>query len=239
MNINFLHLLIYIINEFFSFLRSTQLKVLNIGDEVDFKEHDLLEACKRFPLLEVLHTYSYRTLSSVAIESIGHSCPNLKDFAFNSEGHDFEGKCNMIAFAIAKNMPGLKKLEMIRDPLGDDGLIAILDGCPQLEILHIDYCFNLMIKEKLKYRLSKIEVKYLKSSSGKYVDLDDEYAEMLGSRDYDEVDNHDEVDDIGDGDYDYDFHDDDYDYDYDYDYDDDDDFDELMKMLVISAIIGD
>ena len=41
-------------------------------------------------------------------------------------------KCNEEAVAIAKNMPELRPLQIIGNKLMNDGLLAILDGCPQL-----------------------------------------------------------------------------------------------------------
>ncbi|GAU12569.1 hypothetical protein TSUD_182840 [Trifolium subterraneum] len=56
---------------------------------------------------------------------------------------EFAAQCNDEAFAIAKTMPGLRHLNISGNPLNDDGLRAILDGCPLIESLNLEGCFNI------------------------------------------------------------------------------------------------
>jgi F-box/leucine-rich repeat protein 2/20 len=63
------------------------------------------------------------------------------------------------AFAIAKTMPGLRHLHLYGNELSNDGLLAILDGCPLLESLVLSRCYSIYVggslekkcREKIKY----------------------------------------------------------------------------------------
>jgi F-box/leucine-rich repeat protein 2/20 len=56
------------------------------------------------------------------------------------------------ALVISETMPRLSRLEIKGSSLTNDGLVAILDGCPLLEYLDIQNCYNLNLSESLKKR---------------------------------------------------------------------------------------
>ena len=51
------------------------------------------------------------------------------------------------ALAIAKNMPKLRHLLLNGNRVTNDGLQAILDGCPHLESLDLRKCFNVTLRK--------------------------------------------------------------------------------------------
>lgn len=59
---------------------------------------------------------------------------------------------NDVAFAIAKTMPGLHHLKISGDELTNDGVLAILDGCPLLETLDLKGCKHVSIRQSVSRR---------------------------------------------------------------------------------------
>ncbi|MED6152080.1 hypothetical protein PIB30_088574 [Stylosanthes scabra] len=109
----------------------------------------LFEIAERLPMLEELDITSGRYISSVVLEAIGRGCPLLKSFKFNENGA-FYG--NDQAFAIAKNMPNLRHLQLVNNYLDKSGVSAILDGCPRLESLDLRGCCNVELEGELRRR---------------------------------------------------------------------------------------
>lgn len=97
---------------------------------------------QKLPQLEQLHLY-YTAVSVEDIEVIGRNCPLLKSFKLNKEFSrphiEFDGD----AFAIANSMPELCHLQLFGNKMTNEGLQAILHGCPHLESLDVRRCFNL------------------------------------------------------------------------------------------------
>ncbi|XP_016445185.1 putative F-box/LRR-repeat protein 9 [Nicotiana tabacum] len=115
----------------------------------------LAAAAKNFPLLEELHLY-FSVISYNDMEVIGHSCPMLKSFTSNAYG--FLGfsppryLCDDQALAVARSMPELRHLILFGNILTNEGLQAILDGCPHLESLDVRHCYNLSLEGDLGRR---------------------------------------------------------------------------------------
>jgi F-box/leucine-rich repeat protein 2/20 len=118
---------------------------------LDISDQGFSEAVRKLSRLEELDI-SLCNLSKYSIEAIGISCPLLK--SFNSE-RDWS-PCNFgaddDALIISETMPKLSRLEIKGNRLSNDGLLAILDGCPLLEYLDIQKCYNLNLSESLKKR---------------------------------------------------------------------------------------
>lgn len=138
--------------------RSGQLRRLKIACCYGMCYEGLIEAVKRFPLLEELHLI-FTELSS--IEIVGRSCPLLKSFTLNRTGRRHPRECNEEAFAIAKTMPGLRHLSLFGNEMTNEGLQAILDGCPHLESLDVRQCFNVYLSGELGKRCAQ-QIKVLK-----------------------------------------------------------------------------
>ncbi|KAL6217759.1 hypothetical protein ACLB2K_010976 [Fragaria x ananassa] len=77
------------------------------------------------------------------LEVIGRSCPLLKSLRSNKHRGIFEPEDNGDAFAIARTMHRLQKLQLVGNRLNDEGFRAILEGCPRLESLDLRECGRL------------------------------------------------------------------------------------------------
>ena len=94
------------------------------------------------------------SLSEEPLKALGRYCPLLKSLKRNQfwdgqprigiEG-DEKFDDDYGALAIAKNMPKLRHLWLIGNRVTNDGLQAILDGCPHLESLDLRKCFNVTL----------------------------------------------------------------------------------------------
>ncbi|KAA8519423.1 hypothetical protein F0562_013702 [Nyssa sinensis] len=149
-----------------SYLRRLQLVCCyNISDE------GFSEAAKKLPLLEELHLYDC-SLSKEAIGTVGRCCPLLRSFKFNNHrfsrpqiGSDEE------ALAIAENMPELRHLQLFGNKITNNGLEAILDGCPHLESLDLRHCLKISLEGNMGKRLHE-QIKDLRRPSDSIADYE-------------------------------------------------------------------
>ncbi|XVF68317.1 hypothetical protein PTKIN_Ptkin10aG0195000 [Pterospermum kingtungense] len=127
---------------------------LVVGRNVSYR--GLSEAASNFPLLEELEIYLC-DVCSFSIKAVGRCCPLLQTFKYNQWAspnfhhyvHDDE------ALAIAKNMHGLRHLQLVGNRLSNQGLEAILDGCLYLESLDLRNCFNVNLEGDLGKRCAE------------------------------------------------------------------------------------
>ncbi|KAI8524600.1 hypothetical protein RHMOL_Rhmol13G0161700 [Rhododendron molle] len=162
--------------------RASQLRRLQIIYPWSISDDGLSETAKKLPLLEELHIYS-GLLSKDALLNVGRCCPHLKSLKFNSRGSrapymEYDDE----ALAIAETMPGLHHLQLLGNNLTDDGLKAILDGCPNLESLDLRHCFNVNLGGSLRERCSE-QIKYLRQP---YDSTDDCEFDMTFYNGYDD-----------------------------------------------------
>ncbi|XP_045799755.1 putative F-box/LRR-repeat protein 23, partial [Trifolium pratense] len=138
--------------------RTRNLRRIRISKCPKITDEVFSEAVKKFSLLEELELSFNDELTKDSLEAIGQNCPLLKTLKFNQpykgiNCRSYKGyKSNKEALAIAKTMPGLRQLELWGNKLTNDGLVAILDGCPYLESLDIRMCYNLVLNENLAKR---------------------------------------------------------------------------------------
>ncbi|KAK5837626.1 F-box SKIP19 -like protein [Gossypium arboreum] len=132
--------------------RSVHLKRLRIVSCYNISDEGLSTAALKLPFLEELEI-SYCSISKDALETIGRSCPLLKSFKFNVQGcRRFHLESDDEALAIAQTMPELRHLQLFGNKLTNDGLLAILNGCPHLEYLDLWQCFNVSLGGNLEKR---------------------------------------------------------------------------------------
>ncbi|KAF9601248.1 hypothetical protein IFM89_018358 [Coptis chinensis] len=129
---------------------------LNIS-EVIFAE-TVIEAVRKLPLLEELEL-KWFSFPPEVLKEVGCRCPELKCLRLIPSQiirTDYYG----MAFAIAESMPQLRQLSLIGNGLSNDGLKAILDGCPHLEYLDLRQCGEVWFakRSRIKKRLNKIKV---------------------------------------------------------------------------------
>ncbi|KAK6150119.1 hypothetical protein DH2020_017644 [Rehmannia glutinosa] len=162
--------------------RSRNLRRLSLACCDDVSGKALTEAVKKLPQLEELHLIIMFGVRSRHLKTIGKSCPMLKSFTFNLTGHRhphlmgtidddlradvlWEGSedeyfmeeplYSKLALAIAKTMPNLCRLQLFANYMKNDGLQALLDGCPRLESLDIRQCFLVDLSGDLGKRCFK------------------------------------------------------------------------------------
>jgi len=141
----------FLVPSSFNFYRASNLRHIQLASCMRVSDEGWCEAAKKFPQLEEIDI-SYGFQTKISLEVIGQNCPWLKSLVYNGMSYGGRSKCDE-AFIIAKTMPGLRHLDIHKNPLTDDGLLAILDGCPLLESLNIVGCYNLDFDGKLWERL--------------------------------------------------------------------------------------
>jgi hypothetical protein len=123
-------------------------------------DEGLGQAAAKLPLLEEL-SISYYPLTKEALKAVGRCCPRLKTLKFNTQTQKRYEEYDEEALAIAENMSELRHLQLVGNRLTNDGLQAILDGCPHLESLDIRECFNLTLAGDLGRRCAQ-RIKHLR-----------------------------------------------------------------------------
>ncbi|GMJ15685.1 SKP1/ASK-Interacting protein 19 [Hibiscus trionum] len=141
--------------------RSGHLKRLRLVSCYNVSDEGLTAAVAKFPFLEDLEI-SYCPITKNALETIGSACPLLNSLKFNVEGcKRYFSECDDDALAIAQTMPKLRHLQLFGNKLTDNGLQAILDGCPRLESLDLRKCFNVRLGGNVEKRCVE-RVKHLR-----------------------------------------------------------------------------
>ncbi|KAF5200280.1 Rni-like superfamily protein [Thalictrum thalictroides] len=100
------------------------------------------------PLLEELDI-SHAHYRCDLFELISLSCPKLTHVRVEypvGSWHSDPSEYDEHAFAIAKSMPHLHSLHLIRSSLTNKGLQAIREGFPNLEYLDVRSCFKLTLR---------------------------------------------------------------------------------------------
>ncbi|KAL1560493.1 F-box protein SKIP19-like isoform X1 [Salvia divinorum] len=140
--------------------RSRNLKRLKLGSFYEISGDAVVKAVAKLRQLEELHLTGKQWIVPADVEAIGNSCSKLESFSFNGHGsgHPFPLELedddddddfsegfgqNDYALAIVKSMPNLRHLQLCAHCMQNEGLEAILNGCPRLESLDIRRCFGL------------------------------------------------------------------------------------------------
>ncbi|KAJ3698583.1 hypothetical protein LUZ61_002288 [Rhynchospora tenuis] len=174
--------------------RTSTLKKLCLISCYQLSEEAIVETGERQPLLEEIHI-TFAPFSETLTEIVGKQCPQLKSFKLNTSWHgkgttylSDEEEDNDDALGIAKNMHQLHHLQLIGNRLTNEGLKAILDGCPYLETLDIRHCYNVNMDPDMRPRCAKLKTIRLPNDSLDDVDnISDDYEETYS--DYPFVDN--------------------------------------------------
>ncbi|XP_045799768.1 putative F-box/LRR-repeat protein 23 [Trifolium pratense] len=120
----------------------------------EVSDKGFIECVMKLPLLEELNITYNEQLSKDSIEVVARSCPLLKSLEYGrSVDDEYVEDYNNEAYAIAETMPGLHNLKISGiNFIDNDGVRAILDGCPLLESFDLSYCFNLYLTRSLQIR---------------------------------------------------------------------------------------
>jgi len=123
----------------------------------------LSEVATKLPLLEEL-AITHCSLSKEALQAVDRCCPLLKSLKFIRQRYRTPHvECDEETLAIAENMSELPHVQLFGNKLTNDGLQAILDGCPHLESLDLRQCFNVNLAGNLGSRCAK-QIKDLRHS---------------------------------------------------------------------------
>ena len=148
------------------FCSTSQLRRLCLVCCYYITDKKLSELAAKLPLLEELDMTISSTSEELlkALKAFGRCCPLLKSLKWNQlwdgqpciriEG-DEEFDDDNEALAIAKNVPELRYLLLNGNRVTNDGLQAILDGCPHLESLDLRKCFNVTLSGNLGKRCAE------------------------------------------------------------------------------------
>ncbi|XP_058768657.1 F-box protein SKIP19-like [Vicia villosa] len=114
----------------------SNLRCIRLKECYEISNEAFCEVVKKQPFLEELDIYHCYDLGRSFFEYIGQCCPHMKSLKFFpcEKGDD---KCDNVAFAIGKTMTELCHLMIFHNELSNDGLLAIIDGCPLLESLDL------------------------------------------------------------------------------------------------------
>ncbi|KAL4349065.1 hypothetical protein HN51_030124 [Arachis hypogaea] len=190
-------LLKYIVDSTSHLRRLCLIRCYSITDE------GLCVVAEKLSRLEELDI-SISNLSKDPLETIGRSCPHLRTLKFNIEGYKSPHiECNEDAFAIAETMPALRHLQLFGNKLTNDGLLSILDGCPNLESLDLRQCFNVNLIGNLERRCAE-QIKDLRRPYDPIDDYPFEAEDDYGSFDEDYPSGISDIDILSD--YEYDFY---------------------------------
>ncbi|KAF9604329.1 hypothetical protein IFM89_005910 [Coptis chinensis] len=142
--------------------RSNTLKCLRLGACYDISDNGFIGAVRNLPLLEELELWSFY-FSKQVIKQVGKFCPKLKYLRLTEKrvrnvwNRNSQVNCNDEAFGIAESMPQLLRLSLFANALGNDGLRAILDGCPRLEYLDLRTCTGINLNGDLLKKCGRIK----------------------------------------------------------------------------------
>ncbi|KAJ3688883.1 hypothetical protein LUZ61_018047 [Rhynchospora tenuis] len=145
--------------------RTSVLKKLSLIIRGQLSAEAIAETAKRQPLLKEIQI-TFGPFSKKLTEIVGTACPHLKSFILNNTRYNMlpldpeneeEISNDDEALGIATTMHQLRHLQLIGNRLTNEGLTAILDGCPHLETLDISRCFNVNIDDDMYARCARLK----------------------------------------------------------------------------------
>ncbi|PON71655.1 F-box domain containing protein [Parasponia andersonii] len=135
--------------------RSRQLKRLRYAHCDYVADRALIAATAKLPLLEELDL-TLCLFTEKFLINLGSRCPRLTTLKLNCQFYrdpdHTEAELNEEALAIAQNLPELRHLQIVGNPITNTGFEAILNGCRRLESLDLRRCLNLNLDGELGIR---------------------------------------------------------------------------------------
>ncbi|CAJ2640725.1 unnamed protein product [Trifolium pratense] len=162
---------------------ASNLRSMRIVGSDSISNKGFSEAVRKLSRLEELDISGCEPIQKDSLEVIGMSCPLLKSLKFgktrcpyiwryDDDDDDYDDDDDDEALIISETMSRLSCLDISGNKLTNFGLVAILDGCPRLEHLDIQQCYNISLNENLRKRCIE-QIKDLRLSiRNNYEDFD-------------------------------------------------------------------
>ncbi|XWS41600.1 hypothetical protein CRYUN_Cryun17cG0095900 [Craigia yunnanensis] len=101
-----------------------------------------------------------RNIGAAALEAIGKHCKLLMGLRRTMHPLEVIDKLSQDneALAIATTMPKLKQLEVAYLLISTEGVLKILENCPELELLDVRGCWNVKLDENFVKKFSRLKV---------------------------------------------------------------------------------
>ncbi|GMI98054.1 SKP1/ASK-Interacting protein 18, F-BOX WITH WD-40 2 [Hibiscus trionum] len=101
-----------------------------------------------------------RNIGAPALEAIGKHCKLLMGLRRTMHPLEVIDKLSQDdeAFAIATTMPKLKQLEVAYLLISTEGVLKVLENCPELELLDVRGCWNVKLDENFIKKFSQLKV---------------------------------------------------------------------------------
>ncbi|GMY11388.1 F-box protein FBW2-like [Fagus crenata] len=114
----------------------------------------------RLSTLTFLDISHCRNIGVPALEMIGKHCKSLTGLRRTMHPLELIDKLNQDdeALAIAATMPKLRHLEVAYPLISTESVLKILSSCPELELLDVRGCWNVILDEKIVKKFSKVKV---------------------------------------------------------------------------------
>ncbi|MBA0551849.1 hypothetical protein Golob_022710, partial [Gossypium lobatum] len=135
-------------------LRTLRLPRSEINDSV------VEQVAGRLSSVTFLDVSYCRNIGAPALEAIGKHCKLLMGLRRTMHPLEVVGKLSQDdeALAIATTMPKLKQLEVAYLLISTEGVVKILENCPELELLDVRGCWNVKLDENLVKKFSRLKV---------------------------------------------------------------------------------
>ncbi|GMI67216.1 SKP1/ASK-Interacting protein 18, F-BOX WITH WD-40 2 [Hibiscus trionum] len=101
-----------------------------------------------------------KNIGAPALEAIGKHCKLLMGLRRTMHPLEVIDKVSQDdeAFAIATTMPKLKQLEVAYLLISTEGVLKVLENCPELELLDVRGCWNVKLDENFIKKFSRLKV---------------------------------------------------------------------------------
>ncbi|TKW08505.1 hypothetical protein SEVIR_6G032300v4 [Setaria viridis] len=142
--------------------RSASLKILSLTSCHEVSNKGFTELVTKSPLLEDLSLELCPKVGGRNVyESTGKACRQLKRFSLRRECFRFSlnyPRRVAEALGIAATMSELRSLSLISSNITNEELVAIVDGCPRLEILCLRDCYKVIADDPLRAKCARIKI---------------------------------------------------------------------------------
>ena len=165
---------------------SSKLKSLSLKDCYHVTSERLNHALKMVPQLEKLHITDTSSVNKL-YEATVPNCPHLKSFKLDKVRIHIGIRIDIDALAIANTMPELRHLQLFGNEMTNNGLKAILDGCPHLESLDIEACYFIRSSGN-EVKLCKERIKNFKGRVDLLANLNTRMLQFMGTDDAEDYD---------------------------------------------------